>query len=171
MELSPALNEWVLAEGAHPTPEEVLHHWSEQFLCLPPKPVDIVWRSGKSRKRSGQPLVAVAEPVGADRNNTLRRWEFGQLPPWDADIEHKAANAARALALASAGDLKPDWELQTLRSVVPCRAAPSLHWRRACRCITLGRLFGMLGKDFSADVLYHFYRSRRVVVAKMRKDK
>ena len=33
VELAPALNVWVLAEGAHPTPEEVLRHWSEQFLC------------------------------------------------------------------------------------------------------------------------------------------
>ena len=32
-------------------------------------------------------------------------------------------------------------------------------------------MFGLLGKDFSADVLYHFYRSRRIVVTKMRKGK
>ncbi len=164
MELSPRLNEWFLAEGAHPTPEKVLHHWNEQFLCLPPKPVD-----SHGRKRSRQPLVAVAQPVGADPTNVLRRWEFSQPPSWDADIEYKAASAARALALTRAGDLHPDWKLQTLRSVVPCRAVRTFHWRRVCGCITLGRLFGMLGKDFSADVLYPFYRTRRVVVRKHRK--
>ena len=166
VELAPGHNERFLAEGARPTPDKVLHHWSEQFLCLQPKPVD-----SHGRKRSRQPLVAVAQPVGADPTNVFLRWEFGQLPSWDADIEYKAANAARALALTRAGDLHPDWKLQTLRSVVPCRAARRFHWRRVCGCITLGRLFGMLGKDFSADVLYHFYRTRRVVVAKVRKGK
>ncbi len=166
VELSPALNEWVLAEGARPIPEEVLHYWNEQFLCLQATPVE-----RRGRKRGRQPLVAVARPVGTDQNDTPRRWEVGQLKPWDDDIGDKAAKAARALAVARPGDLEPDWKRQTLRSVVPCRAAPAFHWRRVRQCITLGRLFAQLGKDFSADALYHFYRSRRIVVAKMRKGK
>ena len=108
--------------------------------------------------------------MGVDSDDLQRRWEFGQLPPWDGVIVEAATRAARATHTAQRARLHPYWEQQTLRSVVPCRGTQQVHWRRSCRCITLGRLFGMLGQDFTAAVLYKFYRTRRIVVARARTD-
>ena len=94
------------------------------------------------------------------------RWEFGQTPPWDDEMTNRISEAELML---DGKHLAPDWQKQILRCVVPCKEAKGLHWRRVCRCITLGRLFAVLGRDYSADVLYHFYRTRRIVIAKMRR--
>ena len=104
-----------------------------------------------------------------DSSDRHYKWEFGQLSPWDEGIQAAATSAALATNKVRAGDLMPDWQQQTLRSVVPCQGSQKFHWRRSCRCTTLGRLFGMLGQDFPAAVLYHFYRTRRIVVVKARK--
>jgi hypothetical protein len=169
VEISPSLSEWFLAEGAVPAIEDTLSCWSEQFLCLPTTPVPQAKGAGKTRRR--QPLAAVPRPVSAQGNNMLQRWEFGQRSPWDTEIQVAADVAASIKRMDRSGDLLPEWKDQVLRSIVPCRQMPTMHWRRVCQCITLGRLFGMLGQDYSADVLYHFYRTRRIVVAKVKKGK
>ena len=166
MEISPCQNEWILAEGAHPTPQEACELWHEQFLCLP--------KEAEVDASSRQPLAASACNVGTG-NSVLERWEYGQLSPWDSDIEHRAEQAALILKTDNVPDfyytdLQPNWCKQTLRCLVPCRRTNSYHWRRACSCITLGRLFGVLGQAYSADAIYHFYRTRRIVVAKQRKE-
>ena len=161
VEISPCQNKWILAEGAHPTPQQACEEWHEQFLCLP--------KEAKADASSRQPLAASACNVGTG-NSVLGRWEYGQLAPWDADIERRAVEAARLLGQSNSGDLYPEWKQQTLRCLVPCRRTNSYHWRRACSCITLGRLFGVLGQAYSADAIYHFYRTRRIVVAKQKKE-
>jgi hypothetical protein len=100
----------------------------------------------------------------------VQRWEFGQRAVWDDEIKLAAEVGARFKRMSSMA-LHPDWENQVLRSIVPCKRMPTMHWRRVCQCITLGRLFGMLGQYYSADVLYHFYRTRRILVAKKKKGK
>ncbi len=169
VEISPNLSEWYLAEGAVPAIADTLSCWSEQFLCLPATLVPQGKGAGKSRHR--QPLAAVPQPVIAQGNNIVQRWEFGQRPVWDDEIKLAADVGARIKRMGRSMALRPDWENQVLRSIVPCKQMPTMHWRRVCQCITLGRLFGMLGQDYSADVLYHFYRTRRIVVAKKKKGK
>ncbi len=168
VEISPNLSEWYLAEGAVPAIADTLSCWSEQFLCLPTTLVPQGKGAGKSRHR--QPLAAVPQPVIAQGNNIVQRWEFGQRAVWDDEIKLAAEVSARFKRTSSLA-LHPDWGNQVLRSIVPCKQMPTMHWRRVCQCITLGRLFGMLGQDYSADVLYHFYRTRRILVAKKKKGK
>ena len=169
VEISPNLSEWYLAEGAVPAIADTLSCWGEQFLCLPTTLVPQGKGAGKSRHR--QPLAAVPQPVIAQGNNIVQRWEFGQRPVWDDEIKPAADVGARIKRMGRSMGLHPDWENQVLRSIVPCKQMPTMHWRRVCQCITLGRLFGMLGQDYSADVLYHFYRTRRILVAKKKKGK
>ncbi len=169
VEISPNLSEWYLAEGAVPAIADTLSCWSEQFLCLPTTLVPQGKGAGKSRHR--QPLAAVPQPVIAQGNNIVQRWEFGQRPVWDDEIKLAADVGARIKRMGRSMALHPDWENQVLRSIVPCKQMPTMHWRRVCQCITLGRLFGMLGEEYSADVLYHFYRTRRILVAKKKKGK
>ena len=90
---------------------------------------------------------------------------------WDDEIKLAADVGARIKRMVCSVALHPDWEHQVLRFIVPCKQMPTMHWRRVCQCITLGRLFGMLGEEYSADVLYHFYRTRRILVAKKKKGK
>ena len=161
-----------MAEGTHPTPQEACELWHEQFLCLPSAAkVDASSRQPLSATAgSRQPLAATACAVGAVGKTVLQRWEYGQLPPWDADIGRRAEEATRLLGESFDGDFHPEWKLQTLRCLVPCRGTNSYHWRRACSCIILARLFGVLGQAYSADAIYHFYRTRRIVVAKQKRE-
>ena len=106
--------------------------------------------------------------------NIVRRWEFGQLPFNDDAMAARISEAEGLLDVNHSREhlgkcLAPDWKKQSLRSVVPCLNAGGFQWRRVCYCVTLGRLFAVLGQDYSAAVLYHFYRARRIVVAKKRK--
>ena len=110
------------------------------------------------------------QPVNAQGNNIVQRWEFGQRAVWDVEIELAVEVGASFKRMGRSMALHPDWENPVLRSIVPCKRMPTMHWRRVCQCITLGRLFGMLGQYYSADVLYHFYRTRRILVAKKKKD-
>ena len=145
---------------------KLVRNGTSSFLCLP--------KEAKADASSRQPLAASACNVGTG-NSVLNRWEYGQLPEWDSDIGRRAEEAALILNIEKAADfhptdLHPNWSKQTLRCLVPCRRTDSYHWRRACSCITLGRLFGVLGQAYSADAIYHFYRTRRIVVAKQRKE-
>ena len=65
-----------------------------------------------------------------------------------------------------ARDLRPKWEAQTLRSVVPCEGTEVYEWRRTGQVVTLGTLFMALGKQWSALAIYHFYRTLRIVTTK-----
>jgi hypothetical protein len=167
VEISAKFNHWYLAEGAVPAIANTLSCWSEQFLCLPTTLVTQGKGAGHMRRR--QPLAAVPQPVSAQVMNILQRWEFGQRAVWDTEIELAADVVASIKGMGRSMALHPDWDNQVLRSIVPCKQMPTMHWRRLCQCITLGRLFGMLGEDYSADVLYHFYRTRRILVAKKKK--
>ena len=121
----------------------------------------------------GQKAVQVARPVsdGEHSNDLQVLWEFGQKRPWDEDIQDQSQDAATLLHIDRYQELYPDWKKQVLRCAVPCINISKFHWRRVCHCISLGRLFGLLGQEFTADVLYHFYRTRRIVVSKAPKGK
>ena len=77
--------------------------------------------------------------------------------------------AARESGL-DARDLRPKWEAQTLRSVVPCEGTEDYEWRRTGQVVTLGTLFMALGKHHSARAIYHFYRTLRIVTTKKLKN-
>ena len=66
-------------------------------------------------------------------------------------------------------DLKPDWHAQKLRVLVPCGGTPDYHWCRDGLVVTLGQLFYILGKNWTAAQIYSFYRTLRIVALKRRK--
>jgi hypothetical protein len=169
VEISSQFSHWYLAEGAVPVIANTLSCWSEQFLCLPTTLV--TEGRGAGHRRRHPPVTPVPQPVSAQGTNILQRWEFGQRSVSDCEIELAAEVVASSKGMGRSMALLPDWDNQVLRSIVPCKQMPTMHWRRLCQCITLGRLFGMLGADYSADVLYHFYRTRRILVTKKKKGK
>ena len=65
-----------------------------------------------------------------------------------------------------AGDLRPNWDAQTRRTVVPCAGTEAYEWRRIGQVVTLGTLFRALGKRWPALSIYHFYPPLRIVTTK-----
>ena len=66
-------------------------------------------------------------------------------------------------------DLRPNWEAQTRRTVVPCEGSEAYEWRRTGQVVTLGTLFMALGKHHSALAIYPFYRPLRIVTTKKKR--
>ena len=63
--------------------------------------------------------------------------------------------------------LRPKWSEQTFLCVAPCQGSYKHHWRRRTLCSTLGDMFKALGKDYTAAMIYNFYKSRKIVVRKV----
>ena len=68
-------------------------------------------------------------------------------------------------------DLKPDWPAQVNRCIVPCLNAVTYEWLRKGPVTTLGELFKHVGKNHTAKAIYAFYRTRRLVVVKRKKNR
>jgi hypothetical protein len=131
---------------------------SNFFACLPRpflKPKELASRAAASlwQRCRGQSV-----------RKEIMCCNAGSLAPWDTEIEVAAEVGAAIKRMERTGDLLAEWKDQMLRSIVTCQRKHTMHWRRVCQCITLSWLFGMLVQDYSADLLYHFYRTQRIVV-------
>ncbi len=122
VEISPTLSEWYLAEGAVPTIADTLSCWSEQFLCLPTTRVRQGKGAGKSSHR--QPLAAVPQPVIAQGNNIVQRWEFGQRPVWDDEIKLAVDVVASIKGRGRSMALHPDWKIRFCGLLCPASKCP-----------------------------------------------
>ena len=109
-------------------------------------------------------------PVGTPKVR-LDRDEYGRsaVSDMNEDIVDQAKIAANTLDLAP-DHFFPAWEDQTNRVLVPCKGADEWQWHRAGPVITLGELFMALGKNYTAAVIYSFYRTCRLVVLKKGKQ-
>ena len=117
----------------------------------------------------------------AERDDHILEW--GLLPKGHDDVRLKmsedvkraldtasgSANAIGSPAQLTKNMLKPDWVNQIVRVVVPCVGTNRFHWVRIGPVVSLGQLFLILGKLFSAAQIFHFYRTLRVVALKKRK--
>ena len=63
----------------------------------------------------------------------------------------------------------PAWHEQKNRCIVPCQCAEQYVWVRASLVATLGELFWDLGGAYTAEAIYAFYRTCRLVVLKRHK--
>ena len=64
----------------------------------------------------------------------------------------------------------PDWGRQMHRFYVPCTGTTARHWARTTTCTTLGSLFKILGRDYTAAAIYYVYLTMRVVAVKATAD-
>ncbi len=60
-------------------------------------------------------------------------------------------------------DLQPDWDRMRFRHVCPCANAEGFIWIRTAVVASLGKLFMILGKEYSAGQMYALYRTLRIV--------
>ena len=115
-------------------------------------------------KPGGSPVGELTVPAGKDEYG--RSWAQAAEGSMKRQT-HIVVSQIRNIVPAA---LLPCWENQVSRLIAPCRSVDDWQWYRAGPVITLGELFIALGKQFTADDIYSFYRTLRVVVLKRQKD-
>ena len=97
--------------------------------------------------------------------------EYGFPTAQDLTIKmHEQADRVLKETRLDATSLVPNWAAQTRRTVVSCVGTDAYEWRRTGQVVTLGTLFMVLGKKWSALSIYYFYRTLRIVATKRQKN-
>jgi hypothetical protein len=97
-----------------------------------------------------------------------------ELNDYDRNVleEHmrQVRRSPQTLPVPSMEDLRPDFENQMNRLVVPCVGTDRLVWVRSTQVITLGELFLNLHTQYSARAIYYLYLHLDIVALKHRKQ-
>ena len=132
-------------------------HWGEQFFAM-----------------EGGHSVSAALP-GRDRT-AQREQEHKQWGPFlegQQNVRTEMSNdinEAVTLTHCDRHAFQPDWDKLTFRHVCPCKGTDCFAWVRVSVVASLGELFLILGKEFTASEIYTVYSTLRIAVLKRRKD-
>ena len=93
------------------------------------------------------------------------------LTPYDKNVlaQHMAEVSASCPRKTPETDLRPDFEHQLNRLVVPCQGTRFYCWVRSGRVISLGELFLKMHLKYNAREIYELYLHLDIVSVKRRK--
>ena len=99
------------------------------------------------------PQLVCVDGGGAVGHDDLGEYGRGALETHLRDRDTQARAVAKYLGDVSPGDLLPDWRAQVSRVVAPCVNNQSHQWHRAGPITTLGEMFMVLGKTYTAKAI------------------
>ena len=129
-------------------------NWDEQFWCFENgQEIPGNWGADTCQEAFEQwaPFVP-----GQDRVQKLM----------DEDIKAQCNDSAWEEA-----QLQPAWEKMRFRHVCPCQDNNNFAWVRHGTVLSVGELFMLLGREYTAAQIYTLYRCMRIAVVKSRKHK